>query len=37
MLEFDAFNELVGLSAQRSREAELEDFAAALVARQRSR
>jgi methylisocitrate lyase len=37
MLEFDAFNELVGLSAQRSREAELQDFAAALVARQRSR
>ncbi len=37
MLEFDAFNELVGLSAQRSREAELQDFAAALVARQRNR
>lgn len=33
MLEFDAFNELVGLSAQRARERELQDFAAALVAR----
>jgi methylisocitrate lyase len=32
MLEFDAFNEVVGLSAQRAREAELQDFAAALVA-----
>jgi len=32
MLEFGAFNELVGLSAQRVREAELQDFAAALVA-----
>jgi methylisocitrate lyase len=36
MLEFDAFNELVGLSAQRAREAELQDFAAALVARHTS-
>jgi methylisocitrate lyase len=33
MLEFNAFNDLVGLSAQRAREAELQDFAAALVAR----
>jgi methylisocitrate lyase len=30
---FDEFNELVGLSAQRRREAELQDFADALVAR----
>jgi methylisocitrate lyase len=37
MLEFDAFNDLVGLSAQRAREAELQDFAAALVARPRPR
>ncbi|HEY3179320.1 MAG TPA: oxaloacetate decarboxylase [Casimicrobiaceae bacterium] len=33
MLAFDEFNELVGLPGQRRREAELQDFAAALVAR----
>lgn len=33
---FDEFNELMGLSAQRRREAELQDFADALVARHRS-
>jgi methylisocitrate lyase len=33
---FDEFNDLVGLSAQRRREAELQDFAAALVARHQS-
>lgn len=37
MLEFGAFNDLVGLSAQRARETELQDFAAALVARHTSR
>jgi methylisocitrate lyase len=35
MLEFDEFNDLVGLSAQRSREAALQEFADALVARHR--
>jgi methylisocitrate lyase len=33
MVGFDAFNELVGLAAQRAREAALQDFAAALLAR----
>ncbi|MBK9676625.1 MAG: oxaloacetate decarboxylase [Betaproteobacteria bacterium] len=33
MLEFDEFNALVGLPAQREREAALQEFAAALVAR----
>ncbi len=33
LLEFDAFNELVGLPAQRQREAQLQEFAEALVAR----
>jgi 2-methylisocitrate lyase-like PEP mutase family enzyme len=35
MLEFNEFNDLVGLSAQRSREAALQEFADALVARHR--
>ncbi len=35
MLAFDEFNDLVGLPAQRSREGDLQDFAAALVARSR--
>jgi len=33
MFEFGAFNELVGLPAQRKREAELQEFAEALVSR----
>jgi len=36
MLEFNDFNELVGLSTQREREAALQDFADRLVARHRS-
>jgi len=35
MLEFNEFNDLVGLTAQRSREAALQDFAESLVARHR--
>ena len=35
LLAFDEFNDLVGLPVQRRREAELQDFAAALVARKR--
>ncbi len=35
MLEFNEFNDLVGLSAQRSREAALQEFADTLVARHR--
>jgi methylisocitrate lyase len=35
MLEFNEFNDLVGLTAQRSREAALQDFADTLVARHR--
>ena len=37
MLEFNAFNDLVGLSAQRAKEAALQDFADALVARRNPR
>jgi 2-methylisocitrate lyase-like PEP mutase family enzyme len=33
MLDFDAFNELVGLAAQREREAKLQEFAESLVRR----
>ena len=36
LLEFDAFNDLVGLPAQRQREATLQEFAEALVARRDS-
>ena len=35
MLAFDEFNDLVGLPAQREREAALQEFADALVARHR--
>ena len=35
MLEFDEFNDLVGLSDQRAREAALQDYAAALAGRRR--
>ena len=35
MLAFDEFNDLVGLPAQRRREGDLQDFAAALVAQSR--
>jgi len=37
MLEFNAFNDLVGLSAQREREAALQEFAESLVARRNAR
>jgi methylisocitrate lyase len=33
LIEFDAFNDLVGLAAQRRAEARLQEFAEALVAR----
>ena len=35
LFEFNAFNDLVGLPAQRQREAQLQEFAAALVARRK--
>ena len=37
LFAFDAFNELVGLPAQRQREAALQEYAAALVAHRKPR